>query len=120
MAGIGYRGNRIKADSLLEVIIAAILVVLIFGVAMMVVSNVTRTSRPVKKVKAEAILRSVAEALREHPCVNMEDTAVDDFRIIRTQYAIDNTDACHLHLAALDGRSDTVAVWDQILIKHEN
>ncbi|OJW17952.1 hypothetical protein [Mucilaginibacter sp. 44-25] len=120
MAGIGYRSKRIKADSLLEVIIAAVLVVLIFGVAMMVLSNVNRASRPIKKLKAEAVLRRLSAEWVETPYANTEDTMVGDFRVIRARYVIDSMDAYRLHLAALDRRSDTVAVLDQIFIKHEN
>jgi len=56
MAGIKLR-HKVQASSIMEVVIAMVVIVTVFGMAMMIFSNVMRSSSSVQKIKAQAILR---------------------------------------------------------------
>jgi hypothetical protein len=49
--------GRIKASSIMEVIISMVVIVVVFGIAMMIYSNVIRLSFSAKKLKAAAVLK---------------------------------------------------------------
>jgi type II secretory pathway component PulJ len=57
MAGAKLSGKaKIKASSILEVIVAMVIIVVIFGMGMMIYANVTRSSLSAQKIQARAIL----------------------------------------------------------------
>jgi hypothetical protein len=109
---------RLKADSLLEVIIAAVLVVIIFGIAMMVQGNVMRASRPVKSVRAAACLRAAASRVERQQDTLHVDPGMTDLNV-RCLMSPAGEGAAHLKLIALGPRNDTLAVLDKIILWHE-
>ncbi|MFD0766149.1 hypothetical protein ACFQZI_14895 [Mucilaginibacter lutimaris] len=110
--------SRLKADSLLEVIVAAVLVVIIFGIAMMVQANVMRASRPVKKVRAAACLRAAASRIERQQDTLQVDPGMTDLSV-RCSMSPAGVGAARLKLIALGPRNDTLAMVDKIILWHE-
>ena len=56
---------KLKASTIMEVLIAMITIIVVFGIAMAVYSNILRSSLSVKKIQAQSVL---AETLlnKEH------------------------------------------------------
>jgi Tfp pilus assembly protein PilE len=48
--------NKLQASTILEVVIAMVIIMVVFGIAMMIFSNVMLESLSVKKIHAEAML----------------------------------------------------------------
>jgi len=51
--------HRVRASSLVEVVISMVIIVVVFGVAMMIMANITKGSLSLKKIQAQAILKKV-------------------------------------------------------------
>jgi len=111
--------SRLKADSLLEVVIAAVLVVVIFGIAMMVYSNVLRTSRPVKQVRAAAILKSMAIRFEQQRDTLLADTAIEGLTIIRRITPSGTKGTADLQLLARGAAGDTLAVFNKVILRDD-
>jgi len=112
--------SRLKADSVLEVVIAAVLVVVIFGIAMMVYSNVLRTSRPVKQVRAAAILKSMAIRIEQQRDTLLADTAAEGLTITRRVRPSGTKGTVDLQLVATGVAGDTLAVFNKVILSdHE-
>ncbi|WP_074489923.1 hypothetical protein [Mucilaginibacter polytrichastri] len=63
--------NRMQASSILEVVIAMVIIVFVIGIALMILSNVLRLSLSVKQVKANAILQQ--ELIKTNQTGNVSD-----------------------------------------------
>jgi len=65
MAGLRMKcKQQFRGSSIMEVIIAMVAIVVVFGIAMMIYSNVLRLSLSLKKLKAERILDSLLIEMR--------------------------------------------------------
>lgn len=51
-------GKRVKASSILEVVVSMVLIVIVFGIAMMIIANVTRTTVSGERLHAQAVLKN--------------------------------------------------------------
>jgi Tfp pilus assembly protein PilV len=51
--------HKLKASTIIEVLISMVIIMVVFGMAMMIYANVIRSSLSVKKVRAEAILNEI-------------------------------------------------------------
>ncbi|OKS87281.1 hypothetical protein RG47T_2740 [Mucilaginibacter polytrichastri] len=60
-----------QASSILEVVIAMVIIVFVIGIALMILSNVLRLSLSVKQVKANAILQQ--ELIKTNQTGNVSD-----------------------------------------------
>ncbi|MBB5395102.1 hypothetical protein [Mucilaginibacter sp. AK015] len=110
--------GRLKADSLLEVVIAAVLIIVVFSMAMMVYANVLHTSRPVKQVRAAAFLRQAARRIEQLQDTAVSETGFDGPLIRRSVTAAGGPGTAHLRLIALGAHNDTLAVLDKIIVWH--
>jgi hypothetical protein len=72
--------RKVAASSVLEVIIAMVLITIIFGIAMMIFTNVTRMSLSAKKLRAFALIDSTLQATAL-PQSGTTTQQIDDFRI---------------------------------------
>jgi Tfp pilus assembly protein PilV len=112
---------KVNASTILEVVIAMVMIILVFGMAMMIYTNVLRMSLSVKKLKAQAILQ---ETLLKDGQANNNATqsfTIDDFRIEQevTNYNNDSglTD---IHLTAYDGNGQKMAELQKVIIKNND
>lgn len=56
MAAVNNKG-KVQASSLLEVLIAMVTILVVFGIAMMIFTNVTNMSLSARKLQAESMVR---------------------------------------------------------------
>jgi len=86
MAGSKLIGaSKVQASTILEVIIAMVVIMLVFGIAMMIFTNITRSSLSVKKIQAQAILNETELSLEKIKDDTGHIVAVSgDFRIDQT------------------------------------
>src|SRR5258708_16254399 len=80
MAGSKLNGT-VKASTILEVIISMIIIVVVFGIAMMIFTNVSRLSLSAKKIRAQAILQQAMLKAEQSTGNTNQSFTVDDFRV---------------------------------------
>ena len=118
MAGskIGYR-LRVKASSILEVLIAMIIILLVFGIAMMISANVLRSSLSVNKIKAQALLHELlmkAEQTKEN---TTQTFTLNGFRLEQEiNVTALNKNLMEIHLTAYDENQEKVGELQTLLI----
>lgn len=114
-------GNRVKASTILEVIVSMVVIVIVFGIAMMIYTNVLRMSLSAKKLRAHAILES--EMLKaEHSTDSLTQfVTIDDFRIDEESEPYpDNADLSIIHLTAFDQNKQKIIELQKVILnKHE-
>lgn len=100
---------RAKASTLLEVIIAMVVVVLVFGIAMMIFSNMVRLSLSAKEIKAKAILQKTLLKTEHSADKTGRVFTLDEFKIIEEAepYSID-TGLTVIHLTAYDPNNQLI------------
>lgn len=111
---------RVRASTIIEVLISMVIIMVIFGMAMMIYANVIRSSLSVKKVNAEAILN---EILTNDEKTNDNSTQVlniDDFRIeqVVKPYNSDNN-LMEIDLVAYDANGQKITELHKVII-HKN
>ncbi len=118
MAGKKLRYNTvINASTILEVIISMVIIIVVFGIAMMIYANIMQSSLSVKKMYAEAILKKQL-ILAEKDSANMSNASIviDDFRIEQQATTYDgNNDLIEIQLSAYDNNQNKVAELNKIL-----
>lgn len=65
----------------MESVIAMVIIVLVFGIAMMIFTNVTRLSLSVRKVRAQAVLQDLLLQAAKDPGNSDRSIRVEDLRI---------------------------------------
>jgi Tfp pilus assembly protein PilE len=116
MSGSKLKG-RVEASTILEVVISMIIIVVVFGIAMMIYTNVLRVSLSAKKIRAQALLQeTMLKAEQTTANVNQSFT-VDDFRIEQaaTQYN-SGSGLTLIHLTAYDQNQQKVAELQKVII----
>lgn len=73
--------KRVQASVLLEVVIAMVAIMAVFGIAMMIYANVLRLSLSAKKIQAQASLRQVLIKDEQNPGNISRDTSAGDLYI---------------------------------------
>ena len=106
---------KVEASTILEVVISMVVILAVFTMAMMIYTNVMRSSLSVKKIKAQALLHA-AMAKAEHNKNNQIFTA-DDFKIEQKIGPYDNEPALtEIDLTAFDLNLDTIAKLKKVII----
>ena len=118
MAGSKLK-SRVKASSILEVIISMIIIMVVFGISMMIYTNVLSSSLSGKKIRAQALLQeTMLEA--EHATVNTTQTStIDDFRIEQDAKPYnDDPDLTVIHLTVYDENQQKVSELQKVIVNH--
>jgi Tfp pilus assembly protein PilE len=108
--------TRLNASTILEVIVSMVIIVIVFGIAMMIYTNVLRLSLSAKKLRAQALLQ---EALftAEHNANNITQTInVDGFRIeqeVKPSQEYSNLN--DIHLTAYDQNQQKIAELEKVM-----
>ena len=108
--------RRVRASSLLEVIISMVIIVVVFGLAMMMMANITRGSLSTKKIHAQAILKSMlmnGEGQKEW----VSKTAIIDSVTVEQDVKPYNTGLLEVHLTAYDMNNEKMAELRKIVIE---
>lgn len=111
---------RVQASTILEVIISMVIILVVFGIAMMISANVLRSSLSVKKIKARALLNELlikAENSKEN---TSQTFTIDRFRIEQEIIISEtNNNLIDIHLTAFENQEKIDDVRKLILDKHE-
>ncbi|MGY3214542.1 hypothetical protein [Mucilaginibacter sp. HD30] len=106
---------RLRASSLLEVIVSMVIIVVVFGLAMMMIVNITRGSLSTKKIRAHAILKSMfmnGDGQKEW----ISKTAIIDSVTVEQDVKPYNTGLLEVHLTAYDTNNEKMAELRKIVI----
>lgn len=108
--------KRVQASSILEVVVSMVVIVIVFGIAMMIYTNVLRLSLSVKKLRAQAILQETMIKAEHNPENITQSTTADDLRIEQeiTPYP-DNSALKEIHLTAFDQNQQKIAELQKVI-----
>jgi type II secretory pathway pseudopilin PulG len=111
------RKGMLPAATILEVVVAMVIILIVFGTAMMIFANVSRTSLSLKKVNAAAVLQN-ALATAEHTGQLPETPFMNGrLKIILVLKDVENEPGLkELILAAYDENKDKIAEAREIII----
>jgi lipopolysaccharide export LptBFGC system permease protein LptF len=118
MAGSKMRNSRLLSGAtIMEVVVAMVIIVVVFGMAMMIFANITGQGIPDKKIHAQAILQDIllqAEQSRQFP---EEPFNQDGFRIIPATREVENEPGLtELRLTAFDENQQEIGTAAEIMI----
>lgn len=113
--------TEVKASTILEVVIAMVLIVIVFSIAMMIFANVTSSSLSVKKMRAQAILQEALLNAEKSTDPTSQSLNVEDFRIEQEVKPYNQMSQLYdIHLTAYDGNQQKITELEKvILISHE-
>jgi len=102
--------NKLKASSIIEVVISMVVIVVVFTIAMAIFGNVQRLSLTSKKVKALAVLKGAFLKSEQHISVGKETNTIDEFKVEQeiTPYGQSNN-LYQISLIAYDSNGEMVA-----------
>lgn len=108
--------TKLRASTILEVIVSMVIIVIVFGIAMMIYTNMLRLSLSAKKLRAQALLRETLFT-SEHSAANTTQTfTVDDFRIEQEVKPYhDNSSLTDIHLTAYDQNQQKIAELEKVI-----
>jgi Tfp pilus assembly protein PilV len=90
--------SKINASTIMEVLVSMVIIMVIFGIAMMICANVMQSSLSLKKIKARAILNDrMADIELNHDTLS-KTLQVDDLRIEQVTHQYGN----HIGLMQID------------------
>ena|ERR1700743_784691 len=109
--------TKVEASTILEVVISMVVILAVFTIAMMIYSNVMRSSLSVKKIKAQALLHETMAKAEQNEENSSQIFTVDDFKIEQKTETYDNNPALtEIDLVAIDANQDTVARLQKVII----
>jgi Tfp pilus assembly protein PilE len=107
----------IKASTIMEVIVSMVIIVIVFGIAMMIFTNVLRVSLSAKKIRAQALLQETLLNAERNPGNTTETFTIDDFRIEQVDAPYQqNSSLTAIHLTAFDQNQQKVADLQKVII----
>ncbi|MDB5002072.1 MAG: hypothetical protein JWQ34_297 [Mucilaginibacter sp.] len=117
MAGGELKYNsRVKASTILEVIISMIIILLVFTIAMMISANIMRSSLSVKKINAQAVLHELLIKAEQNKEVHSQSFTTDDFSVVQEVKPDENfQNLLNIHLTAYDTNQEKVAELQKII-----
>jgi len=113
--------TEVKASTILEVVIAMVLIVVVFSIAMMIFANVTSSSLSVKKIRAQAILNETLLNAEKTGNTVSQSLNVEDFRVEQEIKPYNQISQLYdIHLTAYDGNQQKITELEKVvLISHE-
>ncbi|HTK19619.1 MAG TPA: hypothetical protein VL442_08910 [Mucilaginibacter sp.] len=114
-------GKRVRASSVLEVIVSMMIIILVFGIAMMIYTNVSRQSLSGQKLKAQAILAQIMKEMGKAEQSANQESIIGGFTVERSlkPYA-KNGRLLQIDLIAFDQNNQLLAELHQLIIKDDD
>lgn len=110
----------VKASTIPEVVVSMVIIVVVFGIAMMIYTNVVRSSPSEKKMKATFILQETMLKLQQLPDSTAQPIAAGDFKIEqKIEPYTGNPTLLKVSLTAFDQNLQKVAELQKLIIAHE-
>lgn len=117
MAGIEVNlRQRVRASSLLEVVVSMVIIVVVFGLAMMMMANITRGALSTKKIHARSILKTAlmdGESQKEWS----NKTVTIDSVTVEQEVTPYNAGLLEIHLTAYDANNEKIAELRKVVIE---
>lgn len=110
--------SKVQASTILEVLISMIFIIVVFGIAMMIYTNVLRQSLSVQQLHAQAILKEVLLKAENQSYNFNESFEVDSLRIQQDITTIDSG-IINIHLTAYDNNDKQLAELNKMIIKKD-
>ncbi|WP_259071776.1 hypothetical protein HDF24_25520 [Mucilaginibacter sp. X4EP1] len=115
MAG-GKLNTRVRASTIMEVVVSMVIIVVVFGIAMMIYTNVLRVSVSAKKLRAQALLREALFNAERDATKITQTFTVDDFRIEQeVKPSAQDKNLSDIHLTAYDQNQQKIAELEKVI-----
>jgi len=110
--------DKVKASTIVEVIVSMVIIVVVFGIAMMIYTNVTRMSLSAQKIKAQAILQEELISAEQTKAFSNKSIDTADLRIEQEVAPFNNdTLLSVIHLTAYDLNQNKITELQKLIIK---
>jgi Tfp pilus assembly protein PilV len=109
--------SKLAASSIIEVLISMVVIMVVFGIAMMIYVNIVQSSLSVTKIRAQAILNQTLQA--DETSVNSSSTTftVDNLNIEQTVKNYNNEpNLTEIDLAAYDANGKQLITLHKVII----
>ncbi|MBS1520715.1 MAG: hypothetical protein JST50_06960 [Bacteroidetes bacterium] len=113
--------SKVEASTVLEVVVSMVIIIAVFGIAMMIYANVSRMSLSGQKIKAQAVLSQVAKGISETDLGSNQQLMLHDLTIEKSvkPYA-DNNKILEVNLKAFDKNHLLLAESHELIISNED
>ena len=110
--------KKVSASTVLENVMAMTIIILVLGIALMIFSNVTRSSLSAKRLRGQAVLDQAIIVLEHSPdTFNADSLAPDHWKLLQeVQPYGGESRLSQVQLALLDENQDTVAQLRKVII----
>ena len=110
--------DKVKASTIVDVIVSMVIIVVVFGIAMIIYANVTRMSLSSQKIKAQAILQKELISTEQTKTFSNKSIDTADLRIEQEVVPFNNdTLLSVIHLTAYDLNQNEVTELKKLIIK---
>ncbi|HZX59366.1 MAG TPA: hypothetical protein VFE54_11595 [Mucilaginibacter sp.] len=112
--------GKVRASTLLEVLISMIIILIVFIIGMMIFGNVSRLSLSAQKIKAESVLEEKLLNV-EQSKINIDETVtVGDLQIEQEiKLYSNNSHLSVVHLIAWDNNHIKIAELQKVILTNE-
>jgi Tfp pilus assembly protein PilE len=110
--------EKVKASTIIEVIVSMVIIVVVFGIAMMIYTNVTRLSLSAQKIKAQAILQEELISAEQTKAFSNRSIDTADLRIKQEVTPFNNDTLLNvIHLTAYDLNQNKITELQKLVLK---
>ena len=114
-------GYKLRGSTILEVIVSMIIIIVVFGIAMMIFTNVSRLSLSAKKLKVQAALQEAllqAEQTADH---SEKTLTIDDLSIRQEVIPFENAPGLSIiTVTAFDINQEQIGQLKKVIVNHED
>lgn len=109
---------HVEASSILEVLISMVIILIVFGIAMMISANVLKSSLSIKKIKAQAVLSKLLIETESGADLTNKTFKLDSF-IVEEEFKVTELypDLIEVHLTAFDVNQEKITDLQKLIIK---
>jgi hypothetical protein len=110
-------GHKIKATTILETVIALVIITVVIGIATTIFVRVSSTSVSMQRLKAEGILTTYALKVNKEQLFFNAEEQVDQFRIKRDVSELnESTTLYRIHYYIYDQNNKLLGDWQQLVL----
>lgn len=109
--------HQVRASTIIEVLISMVIIMVVFGIAMMIYANIVQSSLSVKKIRAQAILNEVLQTDESVPIINATTINVDNIRIEQVVKVYPSeSQLSQIDLTAYDNNGKEITALHKVII----
>jgi hypothetical protein len=112
---------QVEASTILEVVISMVIIVLVFGTAMMIYTNVSRLSLSAKKIRAQAVLIETMQNIEQSKEIASQSVVSGDYIIEQSAKPYTgNASLIEVDLTAYDDNHQEVAELQKVIRRNDD